>query len=68
MGLLYDLILSVFILTAIAAAFGNYLDNKFHTTPFLSITLGILAIIIGLTRLVIKSKELYKNQDNEKKE
>ena len=62
MGLLYDLIFGVFILTAIAATFGNYLDKKFHTTPALAILLGILAIILGLGRLVIKSNEIYKNQ------
>ena len=62
MGLLYDLIFGVFILTAIAATFGNYLDKKSHTTPALSILLGILAIIFGLSRLIIKSNEIYKNQ------
>jgi len=61
-GLLYDLIFSVFILTAIAAMFGNYLDKKFHTSPTLSILFGIIAIIFGLARLVIKSKEIDKTK------
>ena len=60
MGLLYDLIFGVFILTALAATLGNYLDHKFHTTPALAIIFGILAIIFGLARLVIKSNEIYK--------
>ena len=62
MGLLYDLIFGVFILTAIAATFGNYLDKHFHTTPALSIIFGILAIIFGLARLIVKSNELYKKK------
>ena len=64
MGLLYDLIFGVFIITALAATFGNYLDKKFHTIPALSIVFGILAVIFGLARLVMKSNELYKNQLN----
>ena len=60
-GLLYDLIFGVFILTALAAAFGNYLDKIFHLTPALSILFGIIAIMFGLARLVIKSNEIYKN-------
>ena len=66
MGLLYDLIFGVFILTAVFATFGNYLDKKLHTTPLFSVTLGILAIIIGLTRLVMKAKELDKDGNNKK--
>lgn len=60
MGLLYDLIFSVFVLTALAATFGNYLDKKLHTTPLLSVTLGIIAIVIGLTRLIIKANKMQK--------
>ena len=60
MGLLYDLIFGVFILTALAATLGNYLDKKFHTTPALAIIFGIFAIIFGLTRLIMKSNEIYK--------
>lgn len=71
MGLLYDLIFGVFILTAIAATAGNYLDRKFHTTPALAIIFGILAIIFGLARLVLKSNEIYKttikNDENKNK-
>ena len=59
--LLYDLIFGVFILTALAATIGNYLDKVFHTKPLLSVLLGIIAIIFGLTRLIIKSNEIYKN-------
>ena len=65
MGLLYDLIFGVFILTAIAATLGNYLDKLFHLTPLLSISFGLLAIILGLARLVIKSNELYKKTSND---
>ena len=61
MRLLYDLIFSVFVLTALAATFGNYLDKIFHSTPALSILFGIIAIVFGLARLVIKSNEIYKN-------
>ena len=61
MGLLYDLIFGVFILTALAATFGNYLDKRFHISPVLSISFGLIAIITGLVRLIIKSNELYKN-------
>lgn len=67
MGLLYDLIFGVFILTALAAIFGNFLDKKFNTTPALSIIFGLLAIILGLTRLVIKSNEIYKKNSNGQK-
>ena len=67
MGLLYDLIFGVFILTGLAATFGNYLDKKFHTTPALSITLGIIAIIFGLARLIIKSNEISKRNENKDK-
>lgn len=67
MGLLYDLIFGVFVLTAIAATFGNFLDKKFNTTPALSVTFGILAIILGLSRLVIKSNQIYKKQENKAK-
>lgn len=67
MGLLYDLIFGVFVLTALASAFGHYLDKKFHTAPALSIIFGILAIIFGLARLVIKSNELYRKEKSEDK-
>lgn len=62
MGLLYDLIFGVFVLTALAATFGSFLDKKFHTSPFIAISAGILAIIFGLARLIIKSNELYKKE------
>ncbi len=68
MGLLYDLIFGVFVLTALAAAFGNYLDRLFHTTPMLSILFGIIAIIFGLARMVIKSNEIYKKSSDEYKD
>ena len=64
MGLLYDLIFGVFILTALAATLGNYLDKIFHSTPALSILFGIIAIIFGLARLIIKSNEIYKKSSN----
>ena len=68
MGLLYDLIFGVFVLTAIAATFGNYLDKIFHVTPLLSILFGIIAIIFGLARMIIKSNEIYKaSSKNENK-
>ena len=60
MGLLYDLIFGVFILTALAATFGNYLDKKFNTSPWLAILFGITAIIFGLARLIIKANEIGK--------
>ena len=63
MGLLYDLIFGVFILTALAATFGNYLDKKFNTTPWLAVLFGIIAIIFGLARLVIKANEIGKSKD-----
>ena len=66
MGLLYDLIFGVFILTALAATFGNYLDKIFHSTPALSILFGIIAIIFGLARLIIKSNEIYKDGSKNK--
>ena len=62
MGLIYDLIFSVFALTGLAAVLGNYIDKRFHTFPLFAVTLGISAIIFGLGRIVIKSKELYKNE------
>ena len=62
MGLLYDLIFGVFILTALAATFGNYLDKKFHTTPLFAIVFGLFAIFFGLTRLVVKANEIYKKE------
>lgn len=58
MGLLYDLIFGVFILTALLATLGNYLDKKLGTTPWLAIAFGITAIILGLFRLVMKASEL----------
>ena len=68
MGLLYDLIFGVFVLTAIAATFGNYLDKIFHLTPLLSILFGIIAIFFGLARMIIKSNEIYKDSSkNENK-
>ena len=62
MGLLYDLIFGVFILTALAATLGNYLDKQFHTSPLLSILLGIIAIVFGLARLIIKSNEISRTK------
>lgn len=64
MGILYDLILGVFVLTALAAIFGNYLDKKFNTSPIFAIAFGIIAIIFGLARLVIKSNEIYKKNED----
>ena len=67
MGLLYDLIFGVFVLTGISATFGHYLDKKFNTSPWLSVIFGLLAIIFGLARLVIKSNEIAeKNSQDEK--
>lgn len=66
MGLLYDLIFGVFILTALAATLGNYLDKKFNTSPWLAILLGIAAIILGLARLVIKANEIGKSKNGNK--
>lgn len=60
MGLLYDLIFGVFILTALAATFGNFIDKKFNTSPWFAIGFGIIAIIFGLSRMVIKANELQK--------
>ena len=65
MGLLYDLIIGVFVLTALAATFGNFLDKKFHTSPALAILFGIIAIIFGLVRMVLKSNEIYKKDNKE---
>lgn len=65
MVILYDLIFGVFVLTAIAAIFGNYLDKKFNTSPLLSVLLGIIAIIVGLTRLVLKAREATKQGGKE---
>jgi len=64
MGLLYDLIISVFVLTALAAIFGNFLDKKLNTLPFFSIAFGILAIIFGLARLVVKSAKIDTRNKN----
>lgn len=66
MGILYDLIFGVFVLTALAATLGNFLDKRFNTSPLLSISFGIAAIIFGLTRLILKSNELYKNNEHKK--
>lgn len=66
MGILIDLIFGVFVLTALATTFGYYLDKNFGTTPFISIILGILAIIFGLTRLILKSNEIYKKESTKK--
>ncbi len=65
MGLLYDLIFGVFVLTALAAAFGHYLDKIFHLTPLLSILFGLAAIIFGLARMIIKSNEIYKKSSSD---
>lgn len=62
MAMLYDLIFGVFVLTAIAATLGNYLDKKLGTTPWFAIIFGILAIIFGLARLVNKANEMSKKE------
>lgn len=62
MGILYDLVFGVFILTALAATLGNFLDKKFHTSPFLAIILGLSAIIFGLIRLVLKANQLEEKE------
>lgn len=64
MGILYDLIFGVFVLTFLAALLGNFLDKKFHTSPIFAILLGLAAIIFGLARLVIKANEIDKKQNN----
>ena len=66
MGMLYDLVFGVFVLTFLATCFGNYLDKRFHTTPILAISLGLLAIVFGLTRLILKANELDKKQNDNK--
>lgn len=68
MGMLYDLVFGVFVLTALAATLGNFLDKKFHTTPWLAIILGLAAIIFGLIRLVLKANELDKKESKNKSE
>lgn len=63
MGILYDLVFGVFILTALAATLGNFIDKKLHTSPFLAITLGLAAIIFGLIRLVVKANQLEEKEN-----
>ncbi len=60
--MLYDLIFGVFVLTFLATCLGNYIDHKIHTTPFLAISLGLLAIVFGLIRLVEKAIDLEKKE------
>jgi F0F1-type ATP synthase assembly protein I len=62
MGMLYDLIFGVFVLTFLATYFGNFLDKRLHTSPWFAISLGLLAIIFGLARLVIKANDLDKKE------
>lgn len=63
MTILIDLIFGVFALTGIGAYIGFMIDKYFHTTPFISIFLGILAIVFGLSRLVIKSNKLAEREN-----
>ncbi len=58
MGILYDLIFGVFILTGAGAYLGNILDKKIGTSPFFAISLGLVAIVFGLARLIIKANEI----------
>lgn len=68
MGILYDLVFGVFILTALAATLGNFIDKKLHTTPFLAISLGLAAIVFGLIRLVVKASQLEGKENQNKSE
>lgn len=66
MGILYDLIFGVFVLTFLATCFGNFLDKKFHTSPWLAILFGLVAIVFGLARLIIKANDLDKRINKKK--
>lgn len=68
MGILYDLVFGVFILTALAATLGNFIDKKLHTSPFLAISLGLAAIVFGLIRLVVKANQLEEKEKQNKSE
>jgi F0F1-type ATP synthase assembly protein I len=53
-----DSILGAAVLIMLGTWGGSFLDQKFQTTPWLSITLAMLGAGLGLARLVIKAIKL----------
>lgn len=53
-----EAILGAGILIALGTWGGNWLDQKLHTAPWLSISLSIIGAGLGLARLIIKAQQI----------
>ncbi len=59
-----DGVLGAGLLIMIGAWGGNLLDDRFHTTPWLSLSLSLLLGGLGLARLVAKANKLDSRPDS----
>jgi F0F1-type ATP synthase assembly protein I len=57
-----DGVLSAAVLIVLGVYGGQFLDHKFHTTPWFSASLPLLGCVLGLARLVIKAVNLDKDK------
>jgi F0F1-type ATP synthase assembly protein I len=60
-----DAVISTGVMAALGVYLGRFLDEKFATSPWLTVTLAILGVVAGLARMIIKS---IKAEEAEKKE
>jgi F0F1-type ATP synthase assembly protein I len=53
-----DGIIGAAILVAVGVFAGRWLDDKLHTTPWLTVVLAVIGSILGLARLVKKAIDI----------
>jgi F0F1-type ATP synthase assembly protein I len=48
-------VVGIAVMVALGAWGGMWLDDRLHTTPWLAISLSLLGMVLGLTRMVVKA-------------
>ncbi len=58
-----DAVIGTGVMAALGVYLGRFLDEKFATSPWLTITLAILGVIAGLARMIMKSIKAEKEEE-----
>lgn len=48
-------VIGIAVMVALGAWGGTWLDDKMRTTPWLAISLALVGMVLGLTRMVVKA-------------
>jgi F0F1-type ATP synthase assembly protein I len=57
-----DAVLGTAVLIAVGAWGGLWLDGKLHTTSWLAIVLSLVGMVLGLTRMILKTLKSEKTE------